>query len=511
MNAAPDMREFDVGLGALVVLHGHGDEPATAREWGRRVAPAGWEVAAPGAGRDDDGVRSWFSTGPRGADPAALEDAARKVAELVERFRSTGRPVAVVGFSQGGAVALSLGLVGCRPDAVASICGFLPDVDDDRYLDRLGAGPDDPPLLLVAGSDDEVVPAFLSTDAAAVLAGDGRQVTSVVEPGGHEVTAVAADRVRAWIGAELSRGVKISLGLPVERVSTGAELVSGEAIAELAAAYERLGFAAAYVTDHPAPDDRWLAGGGHQAMEPTVALATAAAATRRLLLHTNVYVLPYRNPFLAAKALASLDVVSGGRLIVGVAAGYLKPEFRALGVDFDDRTARLEDALELLPRIWSEGSVEAEGSGYRAGAVTAEPRPWQRPHPPIWVGGNSAAALRRAVDHAQGWSPFPTAGGMEAAVRTSAIADLDGLRAALERARERCELVGRTEPLTICFVPFSLPAYLHDPTAGLGPLVEEVAALEAMGVDWLALQVPGVVRSEIVEHAAALSAALALR
>ncbi|UDY36351.1 TIGR03619 family F420-dependent LLM class oxidoreductase [Dermatobacter hominis] len=505
------MREFDVGIGALVVLHGHGDEPASAREWGRRVAPAGWEVVAPGASRDDEGVRSWFGTGPRGADGDELRRSAGRIAELVARLQETGRPVAVVGFSQGGALALSLGLAGCRPDAVASVCGFLPDVDDDDLLERLGTGPGDPPTLLVAGSADEHVPAFLSTDAAAVLSAGGRPVTSVVEDGGHEVTTQAADRVRAWVAEQLARSIRVSVGLPVDRTDTGAELVSGEAIAELAAAYERLGFAAAYVTDHPAPDDRWLAGGGHQAMEPTVALATAAAATRRLLLHTNVYVLPYRNPFMAAKSLASLDVVSGGRLIVGVAAGYLRPEFRAVGTDFEDRTARLEEALQLLPRIWSETSVAADGTGFEARGVTAEPRPWQRPHPPIWVGGNSPAAMRRAVRWAQGWSPFPTPGGMEAAVRTSAIADMDDLRAALDRARELCEAEGRTTPLTICFVPFSLQGYLRDPVGGLAPMVDEIAEMESIGVDWVALQVPGLARAEVADRAAALAQALDLR
>jgi probable F420-dependent oxidoreductase len=504
------MREFDVGIGALVVLHGHGDEPASAREWGRRVAPAGWEVVAPGATRDAEGVRSWFPTGPRGVDPAELRRAAARIGELVGQLRENGRPVAVVGFSQGGALALCLGLAGCRPDAVASICGFLPDVDDDGFPDELGTGPHDPPTLVIAGSGDEHVPAFLSTDAVAVLSAGGRPVTAVVEDGGHEVTATAADRVRSWLSEQVGRPIRFSVGLPVDRTHTGAELVSGEAIAELAAAYERLGFGAAYVTDHPAPDDRWLAGGGHQALEPTVALATAAAATRRLLLHTNVYVLPYRNPFLAAKALASLDVVSGGRLIVGVAAGYLRPEFRALGAEFEDRTARLEEALQLLPRIWSESSVAVEGIGFEARGVTAEPRPWQRPHPPIWVGGNTPAAMRRAVRWAQGWSPFPTAGGMETAVRTSAITSIDDLRTALARVREMCEAEGRTSPLTICFIPFSLNDYLRDPVGGLAPMVEEIAELEAIGVDWVSLQVPGLARSEVVDRAAALAEALDL-
>ena len=203
--------------------------------------------------------------------------------------------------------------------------------------------------------------------------------------------------------------------------------------------------------------------------------------------------------------------MSGGRLIVGVAAGYLKAEFQALGAGFEDRTDRLSDALELLPRIWSEDSLAVEGTGYSARSVTAAARPWQRPHPPIWVGGNSPAAMRRAVDHAQGWSPFPTSPAMASAVRTASIGDVDELRAALGRARERCEEIGRTEPLTTCFVPFSMTDYLADPIGGLDPLVDEVAELESIGVDWVALQVPGLARSEVIDRAGALSDALELR
>lgn len=506
------MRTFDVGLGVIVVLHGHGDEPSSAREWGRRLAPAGWEVVAPGAPRCSDGLRSWFSTGPRGAHPEELSRSAARISELVGQLRGGGRAVAVVGFSQGGAVALSLPAAGeaRRPDAVVSLCGFLPDVDDDAWFEQIDTGAGAPPLLLVAGADDDVVPPFLSDDAARLLGGSGRSIVSVVEPGGHTVTDATVRRVRSWLGDVVGRPMRVSLGLPVDRVAAGAELVSSDAIVELATAYERSGFDAAYVTDHPAPDARWLDAGGHQAMEPTVALAVAATATDRLLVHTNVYVLPYRNPFLAAKALASLDVVSGGRLIVGVAAGYLRPEFTALGVDFDDRTDRLEDALRLLPRIWGEESLAAAGPGYDARSVTAEPRPLQRPHPPMWVGGNSRAAMRRAVTLAQGWCPFPTPAGMEAAVRTAAIADLATLRHRLLDCVELCAETGRTEPLTICFVPFTLARYLEDPDRGLPGLVEEVAELEEMGVDWVALGVPGMTRGEVMDRAAALSSALDL-
>lgn len=508
------MRDFDRGTGVLVALHGHGDEPSSARDWGRRLAPVGWEVVAPGARRGVDGVRSWFDTGPRGADESSLRASAARVAELVGQLRGDGRRVVVAGFSQGAALAAALGVAGVQPDGVVLCCGFLADTGADDWLGALGAsarsGPAAPPTLVLSAEDDDVVPPFLGEDLAALLAQQDRPVVSAVLPGGHGVSPAMVERARAWIAA-LERGaVRVSLGLPVDRVDTGAELVSGDAVTELAAAYERLGFDAAYVTDHPAPDARWLDGGGHHALEPTVALAVAAAATRRLLLHTNVYVLPYRNPFLAAKALASLDVLSAGRLILGVAAGYLRPEFAALGAGFDDRTHRLEEALALLPRIWGDEQVAGEGSGYDAAGVLARPRPAQRPHPPIWVGGNSAAALRRAVTLAQGWSPFPTPGGLERAVRTTAIGDLDELSRRLVRARELCEELGRTEPLTICFVPFSLGGYLADPERGLAPLVEEVEALEGLGVDWVALSVPGLTRSEVRDRAAGLAAGLRL-
>lgn len=502
------MRDFDRGRGTLVALHGHGDDPASARAWGRRMAPQGWEVVAPGAPADGGGVRSWFATGPRGVVGEDLRRSLERLSHLVSSVRESGRRVVVAGFSQGGALALALARVPelAQPDAVVAICGFLAEGED--LPGGSEAAGRRPPVLVVGASGDEVVPAFLGEDAAALLSAEGVDVTSSTVAGGHEVGRAADEEVRRWLSQQLDPGVRISLQLPVDRVKSGPELVSGDAIADLAAGFEKLGADAVFVTDHPAPDTRWLEGGGHHALEPTVALAVAAAATRHVRLHTNVYVLPYRNPFLAAKALASVDVVSGGRLVVGVAAGYLRSEFSALGADFGDRTDRLEDALAILPRIWSGEPVTAEGPGYDASSVAALPLPVQRPHPPIWVGGNSPAALRRAVTAAQGWSPFPTPAGLERAVRTSRIADLEELSARLVRARELCEELGRTEPLTVCFAPFSLGAYLQDPAADHRRLVEEVSALSGLGVDWVTLGVPGRTRRQVLDLAEELMTAL---
>ena len=514
------MPAVDRGGGVLIALHGHGDDPAAARTWGRQMAPAGWEVVAPGARVGDDGVRSWFSSGPRGADTGEVRASAQKIGDLVDRLRSGGSRVVVAGFSQGGALALALGSFGIRPDGLISICGFFPELDravvgfgaaegDTEVASDSGtSAPTTAPALVVNTEDDEVVPAYLGADAAALLSAAGTAVTVELVPGDHRVGAAALEFSRRWLTRVLGPSVKVSLGLPVDRVHTGDELVSGSAIVDLSVAYERLGFHAAYVTDHPAPDDRWLAGGGHQALEPTVALAMAASATRRLLLHTNVYVLPYRNPFLAAKALSSVDVLSGGRLIVGVAAGYLRPEFAALGADFDARGPVLEKSIATMTRVWTESSVAGEGPGWTARGVTSLPHP--STPPPIWVGGNSAAALRRAVQLGQGWSPFPTPVGSGKGLRTAEISSIDALAARLEQVPAVCEQYERVDPLTICFVPFTLAAYLADPDEGRAALVAEVAQLTEIGVDWVALMVPGETRAEVLDHAAALSRALRL-
>jgi len=208
-----------------------------------------------------------------------------------------------------------------------------------------------------------------------------------------------------------------------------------------------------------------------------VALSFAAAATTRLRLHTHILVLAYRNPLLTAKSVLSLDVLSGGRVILGVAPGYLKPEFAALGADFDERNELTDEAIDVMKRIWTDGKIEFEGRNFRTRGTTMAPPPVQRPHPPIWVGGNSTAAIRRAAERAQGWVPFPNPPGMRA-VRTPPLSDIDELGRRIAVLREHAASIGRTEPLDICFSPFE-----RDPAA----IVDEVHRLEALGVTWTVL------------------------
>ena len=149
------------------------------------------------------------------------------------------------------------------------------------------------------------------------------------------------------------RRVKVSLGLPTHRVDRFDDLASASAIAELSAGAEAAGFDAVFVTEHPFPSDRWLATGGHHALDPFVALSFVAAATTRLRLQTNLVVAAYRNPFMLAKAVSTLDALSGGRVILGLGAGYLEPEFEALGAPFDERNDLTDESITAMRAAWT--------------------------------------------------------------------------------------------------------------------------------------------------------------
>jgi probable F420-dependent oxidoreductase len=132
-------------------------------------------------------------------------------------------------------------------------------------------------------------------------------------------------------------------------------------------------------------------------------LSFLAGQTRQIRLGTNVYLLGLRHPFVAARAVQTLDIVSGGRAEIGVGAGWLRSEWLAAGFDPATRGRRLDEALRVCKRLWSEESVEHSGEFYQFAAVKFEPKPIQRPHPPIHIGGISTAALRRVAEHGDGW------------------------------------------------------------------------------------------------------------
>lgn len=289
--------------------------------------------------------------------------------------------------------------------------------------------------------------------------------------------------------------LQFAVRLPVDRVDLGSEFASTEGLAHCARVAERSGFSAGYVTDHPAPGDAWLKQGGHHSIDPCVALAYAAACTSRLKLLTNILVMPYRNPLLVSKAAASLDVLSDGRLILGVGAGYLEPEFRALGVSLSNRGRAMEEGLEALLESWQGKSFSFIGHGFEAERVTMLPRPLQRPHPPIWVGGNSRAAMRRAAKYGDGWLPFPVQRKLARHVRTRDIGDMHSLAEAIGELRQMERDFAREHPLDICMIPFGL-----DMHAGRGyenaQLLEQCERLLELGVTWISVSLPAQSRQE---------------
>lgn len=142
-------------------------------------------------------------------------------------------------------------------------------------------------------------------------------------------------------------------------------------------------------------------------VDPLVHLAFIAAATEQVLLATGIIILPQRNPLVLSKQVASLDVLSGGRLVLGVGAGYLEPEMTAIGVPMHDRGARTDDYLRAMRALWAEpGPVEYHGPFTDFAGIDAHPRPVQPGGPRVVVGGHTPAAFRRAVDQGHGWYGF---------------------------------------------------------------------------------------------------------
>ena len=283
--------------------------------------------------------------------------------------------------------------------------------------------------------------------------------------------------------------IRWTVGLPTDQVESGPDLISADAVAEMAAALEGAGVDACNVTDHPYPPRKWVAEGGHHALDPLVTLSFAAAATSRLKLHTNVFVAAYRHPVLSAHAVATLDALSGGRVIFGVAVGYLQPEFDALGVEYRRRGAILDDVIARMKAAWAG----------EPGPLDNLMRPLPVSPPPIWFGGNSAAAVRRVVTSGQGWVPFPASPALARAVRTAPMANIEDLRLAIVRLRDSAEQAGRSEPIDICVGPFSRAHHLPAPLEP-GRLLGEAAELEAIGVTWLSIRLAAPSRAGYLEN-----------
>ena len=189
-----------------------------------------------------------------------------------------------------------------------------------------------------------------------------------------------------------------------------------EALEALVARGEALGFSSVMIADHvvfptrvdskyPYTADGRFPGQG-DALEQLALMAFVAGKTSRLRLVTSVMILPYRNPVFTAKALATIDVLSRGRVTVGVGVGWLREEFEALDApDFERRGSVSDEYLRIFKTLWTTSPASFAGEFYRFTDVQCLPLPVQKPHPPIWIGGHSRAALRRVARLGDGWHP----------------------------------------------------------------------------------------------------------
>ncbi len=182
-------------------------------------------------------------------------------------------------------------------------------------------------------------------------------------------------------------------------------LASPENLRHVAQRCESLGFDSLWVTDHVVVPEPYREMFGTTVYDPLSVLAFLAACTQKPELGTAVLVIPYRNPVNVAKQLATIDNLSGGRLIFGTGAGWAREEFEALGVPYTERGPMTDEYLRVILELWTNPNPSFDGRYVRLHDVHAEPRPRRQPHPPILVGGYSKKAIRRAVEIGQGWLP----------------------------------------------------------------------------------------------------------
>jgi len=239
-------------------------------------------------------------------------------------------------------------------------------------------------------------------------------------------------------------------------------------VAELA---EELGFDSLWTGEHVVLPDPQAAPSPAPPLtpmlHPSTALAYAAATTDDILLATGITLIAQRNPLVLAKEMASLDVLCDGRLILGIGAGYLRQEFDALGIPFEERGRRTDEYIEVLRELWSSDAPTFDGEFVRFSGIQSRPRPVRGRNLPIVAGGMSVAAYQRAVASCHGWYGFA----------------MD-----LETTSESLEAIARAEETV------ARPAWLGDleitVTPRETPTTEDLEAYQVLGVDRLVLLLP---------------------
>jgi probable F420-dependent oxidoreductase len=282
-------------------------------------------------------------------------------------------------------------------------------------------------------------------------------------------------------------------------------LSSPEDVARIALEGEALGYAYLTLTDHIVLPDvkapgypysesgEFFGEGPQNRLEHLAAAAYVAARTRKIRLVMAVMVVPYRPAVLAAKMLATIDVLAGGRLVLGVGAGWLEAEFEALGTPpFAERGAVTDEYLQAFRTLWTEEAPRFSGRHVRFGDILFAPKPMQRPHPPIWIGGESPPALRRAARYGDAWYPIGSN-------NRHLLDSLPRYRAGIARLRQYTAEAGR-DPAAVALAyrvkqyGAGLPPKASDGerrlfSGGARDIVGDLRALEELGVSALDIDI----------------------
>ena len=216
---------------------------------------------------------------------------------------------------------------------------------------------------------------------------------------------------------------------------------------------EELGFASYWVPEHPivpvkttspypASDDGLIPDEYGRITDPFVSLARASAVTAKIELGTGICLVPERNPLELAKEVATLDHFSGGRFIFGIGAGWLREETEIMGGDFDHRWGQTKDAVLAMKELWTKDEAEYHGKYYDFPAVRSFPKPVQKPHPPVYMGGSSKYVFKRVVEWGDGWMPV--------------LSPMEDIKAGRRRLNEMAEAAGR-DPKEISVLAFGFP------------------------------------------------------
>jgi probable F420-dependent oxidoreductase len=248
---------------------------------------------------------------------------------------------------------------------------------------------------------------------------------------------------------------------------------------------EQLGYDSVWVSDHVIVPNANVERIGACIYDPLVTLSVIAGATSRVRLGTTVLIVPYRHPVVTAKMVSSLDALSEGRVILGIGAGWLAEESAVLGAHFAERGAMTDEYLAAMRELWTSAAPSFDGKYTQFGALAFEPKPVQKPHPPIWVGGHARASLRRAVAIGAAWHPI----NLPLAEIQAARIELSRLSA--ERGRAAPPAITLRNDVRVLRRGEAAPAPLHGGRVLAGEpdaLADQINALHSAGVEHLVLE-----------------------